>query len=147
MKKWIRWQGIIIFVGVVAVIVIFVFIFAGSLVGKAVEKAGTRAVGARVDVADADVSLFPAGLVLEGVQVTNPDAPMTNAVEIGRVGLTLEIGHLLSRKRLLHYRLHHVHSPLVAYQRRLVRRFTTRHDQHGRDTRKLQRLPNDLDMP
>jgi uncharacterized protein (TIGR03545 family) len=98
MKKWIRWQGIIIFVGVVAAIVIFVSIFAGSLVAKAVETAGTRAVGARVDVADADVSLFPAGLVLEGVQVTNPDAPMTNAVEIGRVGLTLDIAHLLSRK-------------------------------------------------
>ncbi|MDJ0781084.1 MAG: TIGR03545 family protein [Desulfosarcinaceae bacterium] len=97
-KGWIRWPGLIAFVAITLILAVVWHFLADWLVKRAVESAGTRAVGAKVEVAAADLSLFPAGLVLDGLQVTNPDAPMTNAVEIGRVGMDLELAQLIRRR-------------------------------------------------
>ena len=57
--------------------------------------------GARVNVAEADLSLFPAGLELSGVQITNPDEPMKNAVEISRIDTSVNSALLLRRKVII----------------------------------------------
>jgi uncharacterized protein (TIGR03545 family) len=48
-----------------------------------------------------EATLFPAGLELTRLQVTNPDKPMTNAAEISRINLSLETGNLLRRKIII----------------------------------------------
>ncbi|MEJ2639534.1 MAG: TIGR03545 family protein [Desulfosarcinaceae bacterium] len=97
-KGWIRWPGLIAFVVITLIITAAWHFLADWMVKKTIETAGTRAVGAKVDVAKADLSLFPAGLTLEGFQVTNPDAPMTNAVEISRMGMDLELAQLIRHR-------------------------------------------------
>lgn len=100
MKKWIRWPGVAVFVVIIACIGLFWLFFADMLVKSGIEKAGTRLVGAKVELADADITLFPLGLALTDLQVTNPDKPMRNFVRIDALGVDLNTGRLLSRKIL-----------------------------------------------
>jgi len=98
MIKWIRPHGILIFLVVVALFAIFWFVFADNLVKRGIEKAGSRAVGAKVELAEVDLTLIPLGIDLKGLQVTNPDEPMKNMVEIEHIHLSMETGYLLLRK-------------------------------------------------
>ena len=98
MKKWIRWQGLFVFVGISLIFMIFWLIFVDGIVKRTIESYGTSAVGAKVELADADLKLFPLGLTLEGLAVTNPDKTMENIVEISRMALLLEPLQLLRRK-------------------------------------------------
>lgn len=101
MKKWFRWQGIIIFVFVIAVIFLTWYILADFLLKQTIEKYGSRAVGAKVEVAKADFHLFPLGITLDGLQITNPERPMFNAVETGTIDFSLDGGNLLRRKIII----------------------------------------------
>ena len=101
MKRWIRWKGLIAFTAVVIGITLVWVLVVDMVVRRSIEYVGTRAVGARVDLAKADLSLFPAGLELIGLAVTNPDAPMQNAIEIGRMKMDLDPGYLIRRKVII----------------------------------------------
>ncbi len=101
MKRWIRWQGLVVFAAVLILGCVFWFLVVDSLVKWSIEKLGSRAVGAKVELAKADLSLFPAGLTLQGLQVTNPNEPMKNAVEIARIACTMDGLNLLRRKVII----------------------------------------------
>ena len=101
MKMWIRWQGLAVFLGVVIIFSLFWFLLIDGLVERMIEKSGTKAVGAKVELDKADLSIFPAGLKLIRLQIANPDKPMTNAVEIGQINLSLETLNLLRRKIII----------------------------------------------
>ncbi len=101
MKKWIRWQGLIAFIGIVVALSVFFIVFADGIAKMAIKKTGTMVVGAVVDLDDVDLALFPLGLKLKGLRVTNPDEPMKNAFEIMRADLSLNASNLLWRKILI----------------------------------------------
>ena len=101
MKKWLRWQGLIVFGVVSCIILIFWIFLVDTIVKRTIEKAGTKVVGAKVELADADVRLFPPGLTLTNLQVTNPDSPMFNAVEAGRIDFSPDVLNLLKRKIII----------------------------------------------
>ncbi len=63
-----------------------------------VERAGTRIMGATVDVGALDVDLSDGLLTMTGLQVTNASAPENNIVEIGEVSAALSTGPLLRAK-------------------------------------------------
>jgi len=67
-------------------------------VHTAVERAGTRLVGATVDVGTMDVDLSDGLFVMTGLQVTNPSDPENNVVEIGEVIAAVSAGPLLRGK-------------------------------------------------
>ena len=96
--KWVRWQGLIAFVIVVIVVMGVWFFVVDSAIEAVIEKTGTYVVGAKVELADADLSISPLGLSLTGLQVTNPDEPMTNAVQVDRIALLVEGAKLFRRK-------------------------------------------------
>ena len=98
MKKWIRWQGLGVFIGVIVLFFIFWFFFIDGIVKSMIEKYGSQAVGAKVELASADLSLFPAGLELRGLQVANPDQPMKNALEVARIRMNFDTLNLFRRK-------------------------------------------------
>ena len=101
MKKWIRWQGLGAFVIVMIIVFGFWYLFIDGIIERAIEKQATQAVGAKVELESADLTLFPAGLNVSHLQLTNPDDPMKNAVEISRINLSLEVAHLLHRKIII----------------------------------------------
>jgi uncharacterized protein (TIGR03545 family) len=97
-RRWLRPGGLALFVGVTALLVLGWVLLADTLVKRAVEGIGTRLVGARVELGSADVGLFPPALTLTALAVTDPDAPMTNAVEVGRAALAVDGGALLGAR-------------------------------------------------
>jgi uncharacterized protein (TIGR03545 family) len=101
MKKWIRWQGLTVFAAILILLLAFWFLLVDALVKWQIEKNGTQMVGARVELAGANLSLFPAGLTLTRLQVTNPDEPMKNAVEIARISCKIDGLNLLRRKIII----------------------------------------------
>lgn len=101
MKRWIRPQGIVVFLVLVVLIAGMAYVLSGTLVGRSIEKAGTAIVGARVDVGGARLSLSPLGLTLTDLQVTNPSRPMENTVQVGRIAFNMDPGALLRRKLLV----------------------------------------------
>ena len=101
MKKLIRWHGLTVFLTIATFLAILWFFFVDGLIERTIEKTGSRIVGARVDLDAADLSFFPAGLTLAGLQVTDPDKPMTNAVDIERIVLSLDPLNLLHRKVII----------------------------------------------
>jgi len=65
---------------------------------RAIEFVGTELVGAKVELASARLRLLNADLVLKGLQVTDPNAPMTNLVEVPEMVADLNGRALLSTK-------------------------------------------------
>ena len=65
-------KGLIILTIIFLSIFIFWFFILDLIVKKYIEKEGTKAVGAKVELKSVDVSLFPAGIDLFQLQVTNP---------------------------------------------------------------------------
>jgi uncharacterized protein (TIGR03545 family) len=98
MKRFIRWQGFMFFVIVVLFFGAFWLFFADGIVKGIIQKYGTRAVGARVELGAPARALCPRGLHPTRLRVTDPDSPMKNAVEIDRISLSLEPLNLLRRK-------------------------------------------------
>jgi uncharacterized protein (TIGR03545 family) len=98
LDRWIRWPGVIAFAAVTALLAAAWWLLVDGLVECAIERAGTQAVGAKVELAAADLTLFPIGLTLTGLEVTDPDAPMTNAVEVRRISFAMSGLQLLRRK-------------------------------------------------
>lgn len=96
--KSIRWQGLITFVVFLLLVIGVWFLFVDVVIKKTIESKGTELVKAKVELAEADLSIFPLGLSLTGLEVANPDAPMTNAFQVDRVALSLEGARLLRRK-------------------------------------------------
>ncbi|MGH7208098.1 MAG: TIGR03545 family protein [Nitrospiraceae bacterium] len=101
MSKWVRWPGLIAFLVVVLLVVCVWLLVVDSVIKRTIKTAGTKLVGAMVDLEAADLSLFPLGLTLTGLQVTNPDAPMTNAVQVDRIAFLMDGPNLLRRKLII----------------------------------------------
>lgn len=101
MKKWIRWKGLFAFLGITVVISSLWFLLVDGFIEKLIEKYGTKALGAKVEVAETDLSILPTGLEIIGLQLTNPDKPMENAIEISRVNLSLDTINLFRRKIII----------------------------------------------
>jgi uncharacterized protein (TIGR03545 family) len=77
------------------------FVVVDWAIKVAIESQGTKAVGAKVDVAKADLSLFPAGIEVLGLQVTDPQSPMSNAVAVKRIYSDIELLPLIKRKVII----------------------------------------------
>jgi uncharacterized protein (TIGR03545 family) len=96
--KLFRWQSLIP-LGILFVLLgVLLWLFLDLLVERSVERSGTYIVGARVDLASADVRLGDGVVVLRGLQVTNPDAPMTNLIEAREIVLNVRMAPLLEKK-------------------------------------------------
>jgi len=101
MNKWIRWKGVIPFVIISAALAVFFLFYVDTLVRKIIESTGSDMVGAKVQTRDVDVHLSPLGIDVSGLQVTNPKAPMSNAVEIKHIAFGIDGGKLLLGKVII----------------------------------------------
>ncbi|MDH5179507.1 MAG: TIGR03545 family protein [Gammaproteobacteria bacterium] len=101
MTKWIRWKGLIAFVLIVGLSAVFFIFYIDSLIKWSIEASGTRIVGAKVELGSAKFSFSPLGVQLRSLQVTNPDKPMENIVEISKIAFNMDSGNLLLRKVII----------------------------------------------
>jgi uncharacterized protein (TIGR03545 family) len=94
MTQWIRWWGL----GVFAVVAALWILCIDWVIESSIEFAGTQAVGAKVELDSAELSLSDGTLTLSRLQVTNPDQPMQNLFEAGRIHSQVDLLALLRRQ-------------------------------------------------
>jgi uncharacterized protein (TIGR03545 family) len=98
MMKMIRWSGLIAFIVIVALIAVFNLLFLDGIIKGIVEDQASLAVGARVEIADLRFKVFGLSVDIRDLQVTNPEQPMRNAVEVGTLAFDLATAPLLKKK-------------------------------------------------
>ncbi len=89
---------ILIPVGIVALLVVVYLLFANMLLKSAAEQVIGQANGAEANIEDFDHSLFPFGVTLSGIQITDNAAPSRNKVVIDTLSGNVELMPLLSNK-------------------------------------------------
>ena len=96
--KMIRWSGIIAFIVIVGLITLFNLLFLDSIIERSLEKQASVVLGARVDIGDLDFDIFDLHLEMNDLQVTNPDRPMRNTLEMKTIVFDLAAVPLLKKK-------------------------------------------------
>jgi uncharacterized protein (TIGR03545 family) len=94
MTQWIRWWGL----GVFVAIVLFWWLCIDWIVKAAIESVGTQAMGAKVELEAAELHLVPTSLTLTGLQITDPEALMSNLIVASKVEANLNTLQLFGRK-------------------------------------------------
>ena len=82
--------------GVIVLLVLYFFL--DGWIAAGLEYAGTKAVGAKVEIDGLHLTLSPVGMELRRLQVTDPSDGWTNLVETGRIRFALNAGQLLRSK-------------------------------------------------
>lgn len=96
-----RWKNIIPAASVTALLVLFSVFFLDWTVKALLEKAGTTADGAKVELDGVRISLLHLGVTLTGLQVTDAKDPMTNTLEVGRMTFKLAPKPLFWKKIII----------------------------------------------
>ncbi len=98
MSRFIRWQGLIGFVAIIALIAAFVYVFAGSLAKSALVKGSEQAFGAEVNIADVDVNFIPLAITINEMQVTDKTQPSHNVFAFSKATASVDVWQYLFGK-------------------------------------------------
>lgn len=96
-----RWKAIVPMVLAAVIIVVAWMLLIDHAIRRAIEVVGTELVGAKVELSSARLRLTHADLVLRGLRVTDPNAPMTNLVEVAEMVANLNGRALLAKKAVV----------------------------------------------
>jgi uncharacterized protein (TIGR03545 family) len=89
--------GKIVLVLIIVVAVAWYFLI-DVLLKSAIEREGSNALKAELNIGSVDFDLFPLGIALRDVQATNPDAPLRNLLTAERIASTFTIRQILDRQ-------------------------------------------------
>lgn len=88
-KGPIRWEAIITFTIIVVLIGLYFKLFFDAHMKSLVEFAGYHATGAEVNVHSLETSFFNASIKITGIELTNPEKPTHNNLNIGEVRFSM----------------------------------------------------------
>ena len=97
-KGMIRPVGIVVFAVVTGLLLLCFYWVAPWLIKQSIEHVGTEINGAKVEVAEVDLSLSPAGVYVYGLQVTDAKQPMENMFELSQAYAELDLFELWGGK-------------------------------------------------
>ncbi len=98
MNKLIRWPGLISFVVLVVAAGSIVFLFLDTWIKLAVIKGLENTTGAEVNIGIVSHKFSPFGVMLEDVQLTDPDNPANNQVQADLIDAKIDLAPLLLQK-------------------------------------------------
>lgn len=77
---------------------VLIWFLPAPLIKWGIEKYGSEAVGAQVDVGSVNFSWLATSLAVRDIAVTNPDKPMSNLLALQTVSTDIKVAELLSRQ-------------------------------------------------
>lgn len=89
------------FLVAIAALCIAYFFIIDIAIKTLIEREGSAALRAKLDIATATFHLLPTSLTLRGVQATNPQRPSTNLLQADVITLPLTVSELLERKLIV----------------------------------------------
>lgn len=93
-----RKAGVVLALAVLAIVLVLEFLLLDFAVKAGLEHGLAMANGAEVNVGGADLSLLDGKLQLRDVQVTDPEKPTHNLVQIERLSADLSVADLLAKR-------------------------------------------------
>ena len=101
MARFIRWQGMVAFVLLSALVSGLLYLFAESLVKSAIVSSAESAFGAEVNVADVELGYSPLQLSVLGMQVTDKETPSQNLFSFERATAGVDVWQYLFGKIII----------------------------------------------
>lgn len=98
MRSPIRTIGLLSFLAITGLLVLIITLAINPVVSEAIRTAGSEAVGAKVELESADLSLTEQRLELSQLVVADPRAPMFNLFEINKLAMDVDADALLWNK-------------------------------------------------
>ena len=93
--KWIRWKYVLPRLAILAVLAVALRFGLDPALKWALVTSGESSVGAKVEVADIETSLWDGQLTVKQLAIANPNSPMHNLLEAADSKLQLDTGALL----------------------------------------------------
>lgn len=98
MARFIRWQGMVAFIVLSALVAGLLYFFAESLVKTAIVNSAESAFGAEVNVAEVELSYSPLQISVLGLQVTDKEMPSHNLFSFDRATAGVDVWQYLFGK-------------------------------------------------
>jgi len=83
------------------ILLVVTYLFIDRWIESGLESAGEQIVGARVEIDNLKLGIFPLGIRFDRLQVANPRDPWKNVFETGRVAFAMNFGQLLRGKTII----------------------------------------------
>ncbi|NQT25860.1 TIGR03545 family protein [candidate division KSB1 bacterium] len=96
-----RWKGLIFLAVIIAIGVVLSLFFLDKWVESGLEKAGSAAVGAKVEIDGLDLDVAGLSIEWQRLQVTDPNSTMQNVLETGRTAFQMDVAALLRKKTVI----------------------------------------------
>lgn len=96
-----RWKGLIFLAVIIALGAVLFLIFLDKWVESGLEKAGSAAVGAKVEIDGLDLDIAGLSIEWQRLRVTDPRHTMQNVVETGRTAFQMDLAALLRKKTVI----------------------------------------------
>ena len=94
---WLRKSGLILVIVMIVIAGLLEFLLLDSVIRKTIVSSIEASTGAEVNLKTAHLSLAQGELTVEGLQITDPDKPTHNMIQIDKLAADIDIGELLSR--------------------------------------------------
>lgn len=101
MTRFIRWQGMVAFVLLSALVAALLYFFAESLVKTAIVSSAESAFGAEVNVAEVKLAYSPLQVSVLGLQVTDKEIPTQNLFSFKRATAGVDVWQYLFGKIII----------------------------------------------
>lgn len=100
-KKFIRFKGLLGFIAVMTLIIAFLYLFAESLIKRAIEQGGGLLLGAEVNVASVELNYSPFVLTVNSLQATDAEQPSHNMMGFKRASAGIDVWQYLLGKTII----------------------------------------------
>lgn len=100
-RSIIRWPGLAVFTGFVLLLVAISWLFLDAIIKVTLEHTLGRLNGAEVNIERVEHSWVPLSLTLAGIQVTDPNAPKNNRVQVGEASADISPTEIVLGRALI----------------------------------------------
>jgi len=101
MARFIRWQGLVSFIVLSALVAVFLYLFAENLAKKALVSSAESTFGAEVNIAEVQITYSPLQVGILGLQVTDKDTPSQNLFSFERAIAGIDMWQYLFGKIII----------------------------------------------